>query len=189
MGRDVHQHISNYQLCIQFLPHWLYMQSMHSEIPKVPFTGCAMDCIGPLPAISKGNWHTLTFICLLTLYLIIVSLKSKMADEISMAYIKEILPKNSYSRFILQDNGTEFKNDQLMSVFNTLGFKHIYCNPYYPQGNGRIQNDHNFLKCTNAKFIYGSQLKWDDALPLATYCYNIAPLVDDLESPFYLVYG
>ena len=30
---------------------------------------------------------------------------------------------------------------------------------------------------------------WDDVLRLATYCYNIAPSVDDLESPFYLVHG
>ena len=40
-----------------------------------------------------------------------------------------------------------------------------------------------------AKFMHGSQLEWDDTLPLATYCYNIAPSVDDLESPFYLVHG
>ena len=38
------------------------------------------------------------------------------------------------------------------------------------------------------KFTYDSQLVWDDALPLATYCYNITPSVDDLESPFYLVH-
>ena len=43
-----------------------------------------------------------------------------------MAYIKEILLKTSFSKFILQDNGTEFKSDQLMSVFHTLGIKHIY---------------------------------------------------------------
>ena len=42
---------------------------------------------------------------------------------------------------------------------------------------------------TIAKFTYGSQLEWDDVLPLAIYCYNITPLVDDLESPFYLVFG
>ena len=65
-----------------------------------------------------------------------------MADEVSMAYSKEILPKTSCSRFILQDNGTEFKNDQLISVFDTLGIKCIYSNPYYLQGNGRIE------KCT-----------------------------------------
>ena len=47
---------------------------------------------------------------------------------------------------------------------------------------------HIFLKCTVAKFMHGSQLKWDDALPLTTYCYNIAPSVD-LKSPFYLVHG
>ena len=32
-------------------------------------------------------------------------------------------------------------------------------------------------------------LKWDDMLPLATYCYNVMPLLDDLESPYYLVHG
>ena len=78
-----------------------------------------MGCIGPLPATSKGNRHALSFICLLTSYLITAPLKSKMADEVSMAYIKEILLKTLCSKFILQDNGTEFKNDQLMTVFNT----------------------------------------------------------------------
>ena len=76
-----------------------------------------------------------------------------------------------------------------ISVFDTSGIKHIYTNPYYPQGNGRIENVDNFLKHTVAKFIYSSSLKWDDVLPLATYCYNVAPSVDDLESPYYLIHG
>ena len=38
------------------------------------------------------------------------------------------------------------------------------------------------------KFTNGSHLECN-VLPLATYCYNIASLVDDLESPFYLVVG
>ena len=62
---------------------------MHLEIPTVPLAGCAMNCIGPLPATSKGNMHALTFICWLTLYLIMLPLKSKMAEEVSMAYIKK----------------------------------------------------------------------------------------------------
>ena len=37
--------------------------------------------------------------------------------------------------------------------------------------------------------MHGSQLKWHDALPLAIYCYNIAPSVDELESTFYLVHN
>ena len=93
MHRKIHQHISSCQLCIQFLPNWLYTWPMHLEVSKVPFAGCAMDCIGLLPATSRGNRHVLTFICLLTLYLIMVILKSKMADEVSMAYIKDIFQR------------------------------------------------------------------------------------------------
>ena len=104
---------------------------MHQEIPQVPFVVCAMDCIRPLPASSKGNRHALTFICLLTSYFITVPLKNKSKDEVSMAYIKEILPKTSCPKFKLQDNGTGFKNKQLMFVFDSLGIKCIYSNPYY----------------------------------------------------------
>ena len=74
-------------------------------------------------------------------------------------------------------------------LFDSLHIKHIYRNPYYPKGNSRIENVHNFLKCTIAKFTYNSQLEWNDMLPLATYSYNITPLVNDLESPFYLVHN
>ena len=74
-------------------------------------------------------------------------------------------------------------------MLNTLGIKCIYSNPYYPQGNGRIGNVHNSLICIIAKFIYGNPPKWDDTLPLTTYCYNVTPSVDDLESPYYLVHG
>ena len=76
-----------------------------------------------------------------------------------------------------------------MSLFDNLSIKCIYSNPYYPKDYSKIENIHNLLKCTIAKFTYDSQLEWDNALPLATYCYNIAPSVDDLESPFYLVHG
>ena len=82
---------------------------MHLEIPKVPFAGCAVDTIGLLPTTSKGSKYTLTFMCLLTSYLIAVPLKSKTAEEVTMAYIKHILPTTSCSTFILQDNSTESK--------------------------------------------------------------------------------
>ena len=85
------------------------MQPMHLKISQVPFTGCAMDSSGQLPTTSKGNRFALPFICLLTSYLITVPLKMKTANEVSMAYIKEILMKTSCCKFILQHNGTKFK--------------------------------------------------------------------------------
>ena len=131
MQRDVHQHINSYKLCIQFLPNRMYTQPMHLEIPEVPFFSCAMDCIGPLPTSSKGHRHALTFICLLTLYLITEPLETKTADEVLMSYMKVILPKTSCTKFVLQDSGIKFENEQLMSVFDSLSIKYIYNNSYY----------------------------------------------------------
>ena len=96
---------------------------MHLGIPQVPFAGCVVDSIAQLPTMSKGNRFALTFICLLTSYLVTVPLKTKTADEVSMAYIKEILTKASCSKIIMQDNGMEFKNEQLRPIFDTLGIK------------------------------------------------------------------
>ena len=76
-----------------------------------------------------------------------------------------------------------------MCIVYTLGIKQIYSNPSYPRGNSRIENLHNFLIRTTAKFMHGSQLEWHDDLPLATYHNNIAQSIDDLESPFYLFHG
>ena len=73
---------------------------MHLEIPQVPFVSGAMGSIGQLSTISKKNRYALTFICLLTSYLITVPLKTKSADEVSMVYIEEILPETLCSKFI-----------------------------------------------------------------------------------------
>ena len=82
---------------------------MHLEISQVPFAGCAVHTIGLLPTMSKGNKYTLTFMCLLTFYLIEVPLKLRTAEEVTMAYIKHISPTTSCSTFISQHNDTEFK--------------------------------------------------------------------------------
>ena len=136
-----------------------------------------------------NNKYALTFMCLLTSYLIAVLLKLKTAEEVAMAYIKHILPTTSCGTFILQDNDTGFKNSQLITTFKSLGIKPIYSNPYRPPGNSRLESAHNFLKHTISKFLYNSTLEWDDILPIAPYIYNIASLVSDLKSPFFLVFG
>ena len=105
-----------------------------------------------------------------------------------MANIKHILPTTSCSTFILQDNGSKFKNSQLIATFKLLGIKLIFSNPYRPQGNSRIENAPNFIKHTISKFLHSSTLEWDDILPIAAYIYNNASTVNDLESPFFLVF-
>ena len=67
---------------------------MHLDIPNIPFAACAVDTIGILSTTSKGHKFALIFICLLMSYVITVPHKTKKTEEITMACLKEILPKH-----------------------------------------------------------------------------------------------
>ena len=49
-------------------------------------------------------------------------MKLKSADDVIHAYVETILPQIGPSRFILTDNGTEFKNDTKNSVLIRLNW-------------------------------------------------------------------
>ena len=90
---------------------------------------------------------------------------------------------------ILSDSGTEFKNKVLNEVCDQLGIRRLFFNPFHPQGNVKVENVHNFLKRSLTKFLDKSNLKWDELLPFACYCYNIFPGSNCTESPFFLTFG
>ena len=62
-------------------------------------------------------------------------MKSKSADDVIHTYIETILPQIGLSRFILTDNGTEFKNDTMGNVLNRLNTEHKFITVYFPRGN------------------------------------------------------
>ena len=110
-------------------------------------------------------------------------------DDIIHAYIKTILPQIGPSRFILTDNGTEFKNNTMGNVLNTLNTEHRFTTVYFPRGNSRLENSHTLLKRSISKYIDILHIGWDKCLNLATYAFNISPSLDNCSSPYYIVYG
>ena len=116
-------------------------------------------------------------------------MKSKSVDDVIHAYVKTILLQIGPSRFILTDNGTEFKNDTMNSVLIRLNTEHKFTMVYFPRGNSRLENSHALLKRSISKYIDLLDLEWDRCLNLATYAFNISPSSDNCSSPYYIVYG
>ncbi len=146
--------------------------------------------IGKYPTTSQGNNYALTCIDLLTSYVIAIPVPNKTAETVTQAYLSQIMCRFGASKFCLSDNGLEFRNSELTSVMEKLGIKKLHCSPYHPQGNGRLENIHNFIKRTTAKLCYGDpKLEWDMMLPFACYIFNISPSCQGAEPPFYLVHG
>ena len=111
-------------------------------------------------------------------------MKSKSADDVIHAYVEIILLQIGPSRFILTDNGMEFKNDTMSSVLTRLNAEHKFTTVY-----SRLENLHALLKRSISKYIDILDVEWDKCLNLATYAFNISPSSDNCSSPYYIVYG
>ena len=116
-------------------------------------------------------------------------MKSKSADDVIHAYVETILPRIGPSRFILTDNGTEFKNDTMGKVLNRLNTEHKFTMVYFPRGNSRLENSHALLKRSISKYIDILDVEWDKCLNIATFAFNISPSSDNCSSLYYIVYG
>jgi transposase InsO family protein len=165
-------------------PHY---HSLHLPVPSIPMQHICMDLIGPFkPITSDGNLFALTCIDLLTNYAFAVPIPNKNAETVINAYLESIYSKEGGSAVLLTDNGREFNNTLWKKIATELNLKHIFSSPWYPQGNGRIENFHNFLKTCIRKYVHIGQ-EWDKCLHIATYAYNCVPHQSSRESPFFLM--
>ena len=138
---------------------------------------------------KQGFKWILTCIDLHSSFLLAIPIKSKLADDVIHAYVESILPQIGPSRFILMDNGTEFKNDTMNSVLIGLNMEHKFTMVYFPRGNSRLENSHALLKRSISKYIDLLDVEWDRCLNLVTYAFNISPSSDNCSSTYYIVYG
>ena len=162
----------------------------HFNVPSVPMEFICMDLVGPItPQTSKGNKYMLTVIDMLTGYTIAVAIPDKRAETVCQAYRDHVYCVFGGSSRTLTDNGTEFRSKEMKQICSELEIKQVFSPVYTPQANGRLEGWHRFLKSCIAKHIRGTDVEWDDLIPLAVSSYNFFPCQSSKESPFVLMFG
>ena len=103
--------------------------------------------------------------CMLT-----IPMKEKSAENVVQAYLSGILAHKGRRVAILSDNDTEFRNIPLNKICDQIGIKGYFINLFHHQGNAKLENVHNFLKRTPAKFLDSGDLDWNELFPFTCYC-------------------
>ena len=103
------------------------------EIPNGPFDKIAIDLITECETSTSGNKHILIIKNHLTGWPEAFPIPDKSADMIVLTFINKYLPVHMCPRYILLDNGTEFKNNLMDQILNQLGIERIFSAPYHPQ--------------------------------------------------------
>ena len=121
------------------------------EIPDRPFDKIAIDLVTKCETSNSGNKHILTITYHIMGWPEAFPIPDKSVDKIVSTIINQYLPVHMCPRYILSDNGTEFKNNIMDQVLKQLGTERIFSAPYHPQGNGKLEIFHKFLKPTLKK--------------------------------------
>ena len=121
MNKDIRKYIAN---CVLYRHDRAKVQQyplQMMEIPDRPFDKIAIDLVTDCETSTSGNKHILTIIDHLTGWPEAFPILDKSADTIVAMLINQYLLVHMCTRYILSDNGTEFKNNLMDQVLQKLG--------------------------------------------------------------------
>ena len=148
MNKDIRKYIANCTLCHREKAKVQNYLLQMTEIPNRPFKKIAIDLVTECETSTSGNKHILTIIDHLTGWPEAFPILDKSADTIVSTFINKHLPVHMCPRYILSDNGSEFKNKIMDQVLMQLGNQRISSAIYHAQSNDKLEVFHKYLKPT-----------------------------------------
>ena len=189
MNKDIRKYITQCALCHREKAKVQAYPLQITEIPECPFDKIAINLVTECKSSSSGNKHILTIIDHLTGWPEAFPIPDKSTDTIVSTFINQYLPVHMCPRYILSDNGTEFKNHLMDQVLQQLGITCIFSAPYHPQSNGKFEVFHKYLKPTLKKLCEKDPSNWDKYINQVLASYRMTPNLATAETPFFLVCG
>ena len=125
MNKDIRKYITNCTLCCREKAKVQVYPLQMTEISDRPFK-IAIDLVRECETSNLGNKHILTIIDHLMGWPEAFPIFDKSADTIVSTVINQYLPVHMCPRYILSDNGMEFKNNLMGQVLKQLGIKRIF---------------------------------------------------------------
>ena len=175
MNKDIRKYIANCTLCNREKAKVQTYSLQMMEIPDRPFDKIAIDLATECKTSNSGNKHILTIIDHLTGWQKAFLIPDKSANTIVSTIINQYLPVHMCLRYILSDNGTEFKNSLMDQVLKQLGIEGIFSTPYHPQSNGKLEVFHKYLKPTLKKSCEKDPSNWDKYINQVLASYRVMP--------------
>ena len=189
MNKDIRKYITNCTLCYREKAKVQTYPLQMTEIPDRPFNEIAIDLVTECETSNYGNKYILTIIDHLMGWPEAFQMPDKSADTIVSTFINQYLPIHMCPRYILPDNGKEFKNNLMAQVLKWLGIERIFSEPYHPQSSGKLEAFHKYLKPTLKKLCEKDPSNWDKYINQVLASYRVTPNLATAETPFFLVYG
>lgn len=137
-----------------------------------PFSGLAMDLLGPFPETDRGYSMILVISDRFTKLTRALPLRETTALVVASAFIDYWVGAYGVPDTVLTDNGPQFASLFFQGVLGMLGIISNYTTPYHPQTNGQVERFNRTLIRQLRHYVSEHQRTWDRYLAVLTLAYN-----------------
>jgi len=152
-----------------------------------PWECVAIDIVSTTKTSQGGYTKILTMIGLFTRYVNAVPVRSANAKEVGAALFEHLYCKFGKPKRIHSDEGSEFVNEALKSMFKDWDINHTSTGGYQPQANP-VERYHRFMNSTMTMLAAKFGANLPEYLPAATFAYNASTNDATGYSPHELVH-
>jgi len=185
---DVYKHVEQCPACAKNrLSERRHTSTMQLFPALEPFSGLAMDLLGPLTISRGGHKHVLVICDRFTKLTRAIPLRVATALTVSSALIDTWVAAYGIPDSVLTDNGPQFASVYYQGILGLLGMASNYTSPYHPQTNGQVERYNRTLVRQLRCYIAEHQTEWDSHLSLLTTGYNTLVHASTGEIPFAFV--
>ena len=103
-----------------------------------------MDIVGPLPA-DRRHEFVIVFVDCFSRYSILVPASNHMANTVSDALLRHVVPYFGTPRRLLSDRSREFVGEVWVNLTRFLGIQRLLTSPYHPKGNSINERSHRTI--------------------------------------------
>ena len=154
-----------------------------------PFVFWAMDYMGPLPEISRGNKHVLVVMDHFTKYCEAFPTQDQKARTVANILVSKIFSRFGPPMAIHSDQGSNFESNLIHEVCKIMGIHKSRTTAYHPQGDGLVERQNRTLQDILSSFVSQQKDDWELWIDIAVDAYNTSPQESTGFSPFELVFG
>jgi hypothetical protein len=149
-----------------------------------------IDGYGPFAASATGNRYALTIVEKVSGLCVVAFLAEMNKFEVAAALHLHWFSRFGRCKFIISDNGNEFRNNFLATMLKYCGVEHRFSSIYNPRSNLSERVHSVFRACiTIGCEKVQSFALWDYILANAVFCMNNAPLEGRTYSAHEILYG
>lgn len=159
-----------------------------SRLVSEPWSMISADLIGPLPRSTRGYRYILVILDTFSKFCLLYPLRSATAALVAQHLENDIFMIYGIPKFLICDNGPEFKGQPLRSLADKYHFRILYNAKRHPQANP-TERANKTIGTMLRSYVKDNQRLWDRNLPQIGFALRTAVNETTGFTPAYLNFG